>query len=180
MPTSPVSNPYNGDPYAPTSWTAAAEEDFTCPSGQRCLLRKIDIMEMMSSGLMDRFDFITAETDKRHVSKKSSNSRARRQPKSDDELAREMWDDKKQRADMILMMNTIVTKAVVKPELHTPPTNWDDRQDELIYVDTVQLLDRLAIIQHVFGGIKELARFRSQFEQLAVSVDDVESVESTS
>lgn len=79
-------------------------------------------------------------------------------------------------AEMVQMIDAIAIYCVIEPAL-TTNKNPDgevipekDRDNELLYVDEVDVQDKLFIFQFAVGGVRDLERFRKQQEQVMESV----------
>lgn len=72
--------------------------------------------------------------------------------------------------DMMSLMDTIVVKVAVEPEVHPVPENEDERDDELLYADEIEEMDKMFIFQWVTGGTRDLAQFRKEYTSSVASV----------
>lgn len=170
----------NMDDFAPTAW-GKTNEILEVPSGQKCLVKRPDIAKLAVGGLLDKMDVFTSLVDQKHVSKKAAggkNSKKSSDMQSSMAMAR-LAKNPEQLAEVIRAMDQVVMSCVVAPEIHSVIDDAgveipdSERDDELIYVDSVDLNDRIFIMNWAFGGSKDLARFRRELQQ---SVDDLENV----
>jgi len=170
--------------YQATAWGKPKEYDFTCPSGQKCLLRKIDPFDLLAAELLDKLDFVTSVVMNKHVANaKMSNvdrikaQRAAREKGDASELAAakemaaaELINDPKKLKDFQEVMESVMLFAVVAPKLTLPPAKDEDRQDGEIYTDTVDFQDKMAIFSKVMEGVNVAERFRERSEELVAAV----------
>lgn len=68
------------------------------------------------------------------------------------------------------MANTIVLGCVVAPAIHPIPETEADRDPELLYVDELDLTDKMFVLNWVVGGTRDVERFR---EEQAALVGDL-------
>lgn len=162
------------DPYAATSWGQPVEQDFTCPSGQRCLLRRVDIMELMGSGLLNNLDFLTSIVSTKHIP--HAESGGRHAPPTETTALANIAKNADQLAEFQNVLRKIVVRVVVKPQIFEVPADGEERVNGRVYVDTVAMTDSIAIFNWSISGQsgEALAQFR---ESTGESVGDVESVE---
>lgn len=73
--------------------------------------------------------------------------------------------------DMLHMLNVVATKTIVEPEVHMPPEDEADRDDDLLYADELEDEDKMFLFQWVTGGTRDLEQFRSQLQTELVSLD---------
>lgn len=73
--------------------------------------------------------------------------------------------------EMMDFMDTIILETVLKPELHPVPKDGEgnplpasQRDANLLYIDDVDMEDRVFIFNYQVGGVKDVERFREQYE----------------
>jgi hypothetical protein len=94
--------------------------------------------------------------------------------------------------DMMELMNIVTAEVIVQPDVRMAPTDedvtrWnllhpedqvkkpeDLREEEVLYTDEIDELDKQFLFQWVTGGTRDLEKFRQQHER---NVDVVSSVE---
>lgn len=88
----------------------------------------------------------------------------------------EAAEDTKVLGDMIHMMDGIVVSCVMQPDIAPVPLKEDGTWDEaakdpsLLYVDEVELEDKMFIFQWCVGGTTDIAQFRKEFASAVESV----------
>jgi hypothetical protein len=65
---------------------------------------------------------------------------------------------------MLKMVDGVVLMAVIEPALQPVPGDHEERSDDLLYVDEVDLEDKMFVMQFVLGGTRDLERFRKEQE----------------
>lgn len=157
-----------------TTWGKNKGEfhELTVPSGQDCLVRRPGVEALIELGLLDKVDGLTGLVDQKHI------KRVKGEKTVDVEsLAK----DKGSLLAVIKTVNEIVVHVVVEPELHPIPVAGEDgtvpaRDLDLVYVDDVDLNDKMFIFQYAIGGSSDLEPFREQSKQNVGSVDPVKTV----
>lgn len=173
--------PSSGDPsrYALTGWQGGSVE-LGLPSGQLCLVRRIGVQKLIEEGVIDNFDTLTGLVQTKHVSKKAKNSgpqRKREEMEADIAVKKLMRSPEKLR-EITEIMDKVVMASVIAPELHPLPEEGEERIPGAAYIDWVMDEDKAYIVNFVFGGTRDLERFRGELAELGDGVDDVADVES--
>jgi len=152
------------DPYAPTAWgQTGGLEDVVCPSGQRALVRRPGIQGLILAGALEEMDSLSAVVDQKHI------KRVKGQEEIDVES---LVKDPKEIMRVINIADRIVLHCVVKPVLHSVPENDEDREPGVIYVDMVDLDDRLFLMNYAVGGTRDAERFRDERDATVGSLGD--------
>jgi len=78
-------------------------------------------------------------------------------------------------AEMEKMVDNIVCAVAVDPEvspLIDPETGepWVERDDDVVYIDDIEEMDKMFIFQYVTGGTSNLEQFRQESANLLASV----------
>lgn len=170
--------------YAPKSWEDR-DFDFELPSGDICLLRRLEPLDLIEYGLQDKLDFATAVVQGVHVKngamskvEKVKRDRARREAtakgQDPDEAVEEleteaalaaMKADPEQMMNMKQALNIILINFVVAPEMHEPPELDEDRVVGRYYTDAVPWNDKMAIFNKLMAGVKVVESFREGPEE---------------
>lgn len=166
------------DPYALTNWTDESTFDFRCPSGQLCLLRNIDVPDLLSDGLLQQLDSLTSIVSEGMPKKplaKNSKAAAVREAEENGKILDAMKSrSPEEMKTLFSMVNRVVTLAVVKPVVAPVPDG--ERVSGVVYVDTVNFADRMAIFGKVMEGTSNLQQFRESSGESARSLEDVSDV----
>lgn len=137
------------DRYAVTTW-AETEFDFKTPSGQLCRLKKVDIAELAEAGILDqvtRLPGVAAET----VREAEGAPPVKAEELPSRETIRLTVD----------VVNVLLPLVVVAPRIWPIPEDGK-RLPDRIYVDSVEIVDRIAIMNRVLGDLQKLDNFRPQ------------------
>lgn len=136
----------------------STEYDFVCPSGAKCRMRKLMPEKLMEHGILDRISSlpgITAE-----VVEKSEGLPPK--PKAANSLP-----DKEELRAVTQILEVLVPLVVVEPRVYPVPTTDDPngtpdpRVAGRIYTDSIELMDRIAIMERAVQGVKTLEPFRA-------------------
>lgn len=163
------------DKYAPTTWNNEGE-DLECPSGQLCLVRRPGLTKLMNDGLLDKIDILTTLVDQTHVKKKSAAARKQQAMQIDMETKKALKDPEKIK-DWMAAVDKVVLATVIKPEISPTPANEIDRKPDQIYVDQIEVDDKMYIFSFAVGGTRDAERFRKQLAESIDSLVDVQAVE---
>jgi hypothetical protein len=135
-------------------WRTAKEagksrtRDFTCPSGQTCRIRPLDPERLLEHGILDKITRLEGLAD-------GLVQTAEGQPPVLGKVPT------REELELLLdTVNIIVPLAVEEPYLSPVPEKGTARNPELIYVDDVDVDDRMAILEEALKGLKQLDRFR--------------------
>jgi len=145
--------PPEADPYASAAEAWSSNEfDFRVPSGHLCRMRKMPLKELAAKGILDQVTRLPGIVD--GVIAKAEN--APPQPQS--------MPDKQTIEVMDQLLNIITPLVVVRPKIWPMPEEGEERVNGRIYPDTVDLTDRVAIMERAMSGVKMLDSFREQSE----------------
>lgn len=150
------------DPYAVTSWGVVnAPFDMTTPSGQKCLVRKLEMEDVLAHGLINELDGISTALIDENAPEEEQESGASL-------LVAFKDTDKFGRLEKTI--NKIVQITVVQPVIYGIPDevlNPQTRKPEAgprvegrAYVDQISFMDKMSIFGKVFEGFKGLEQFR--------------------
>ena len=170
------------DPYAPTTWKkgASTEMDLTVPSGNKCRVRKIGGMQMfLEKGMVPNSLMPTVME---HMNDKREVDMAK--------VSEDFLEDPAKLAAIIELSDSVVCNVVVAPrvlpvphmDVDVPerglkagdPVPFDMRDETLLFVDEVDMEDKMFIFQWAVGGSKDVERFR---ERSQAAVEDVQAVQ---
>lgn len=139
------------DPYAPSVW-GSDEFDFVAPSGQRCRLRRLQIEALVEAGILDKVSRLPGLAEEL-VEKAEGAPPAKEIP------------SREQIRAVVEICNELLPLAVVRPTIsRMPDPEAEDpkdreRQPGRIYPDSVDIWDRVAIMERLLKGVKALDRF---------------------
>lgn len=181
--------------YTPKAWEDR-DFDFELPSGDICLLRRMEPLDLIEFGLQDKLDFATTVVMNTHVKNgsmskvdKIKRDRAMREASAkgeDPDAAVEALEAEKaleamkanpdQMRNMKEALNIILANFVVAPEMHEPPELDEDRVVGRYYTDAVPWNDKMAIFNKLMAGVKVVESFREGSEEAVGDVAPEPSV----
>jgi hypothetical protein len=159
--------------YEPTVWAEQAKPlfDLKLPSGQVCQVRRLSIEKLAGMGLLDQMDVLTnlMETSVA-VPARGGKKPQDRKPKAmtkaqalaeENKQVAEMFSNPRQLGAMFGMIDKVVAAVVVQPSIALAVDD-EEREDGVIYVDTIPMADRMAIFSSAFGDLGDLPSFRDE------------------
>jgi len=168
------------DKYAATAWGNTGE-DLTCPSGQVCLVRKVDMVDLLAEGILNKVDFLTSIVSEELVPNAGPTPKIA--DAVDAKAMRTLLDKPEQMKEFGQVVETVVAYTVVKPALSVPPRDANGKIDEarkvdgLVYTDSINFTDKMFIFNYALGNSGDLEKFREDADE---PVGDVESSEGVS
>jgi hypothetical protein len=165
------------DKYAPTAWGQPVEYDFTCPSGQICRIKQIKMEDLITgdhAGLLNDTDFLTGIVESEHNPAANRAERRAKGKKSDEVEAdinvdiKKLKENPEQTKKFLAILDQIVINCIIAPKVHALPPEEVERVNGLVYVDTVNFNDRIAIFQEAMKGTGNLQQFRENATEDAV------------
>ncbi|QPX61871.1 tail assembly chaperone [Microbacterium phage DannyDe] len=157
--------------------------DLDLPSGERCQVKRPGVQGLIKAGVLHSLDSLTAIVQTETIPK------AEGKPVTDVE---KIANDPVKFGQMMDMVDKIVVHVVTQPNVlpavrpvlddnKQPKTNRDgdpitelipdeDRDPEAVYVDYIDSVDKMFIMNFAVGGSGDLAEFRAQTEALVGGV----------
>lgn len=155
--------------HTPRVWGKNKYQDLTVPSGELCRVRRaVGPDVLVKLGIMDQLDSLSAIVSTDHV------ARVQGLPQLTDKQLIEMATNSKAIDKFMGVMDRVVCHIVVEPRLTLPFTTiegedkWiplDDRDPEVLYVDDVDLQDRMFLLNYALSGVKEWESFRKESDE---------------
>jgi hypothetical protein len=150
----PVSTP-EPDPNAWANAKSRQGKDFTCPSGQTCRLKPLDPERLLQAGILDKVTRLEGLADVLIQAAEGQPPTMAKIPSRE-----ELW-------MLLKTINELIPLAVEQPTVWAIPDIDDPvvenriRQADRIYVDDIDLDDRVAILEEALKGLRLLDRFRN-------------------
>jgi len=192
--------------YNISAWTPKnATREFTTSSGAKCLLRELDMEDLVELDIVDQIDSLTALVQTEHIErvsgKKSKRERERAAIASAEAERKSMLGlmrDKNRFRQITELLDKVVMRCVISPALLDPyivdPNNVsaenptgrrkllpEERDARGHYVDLVPMRDKMGIFGEVFQSMEGLEKFREESEEdLGDLADKPESPEDAS
>jgi len=133
-------------------WGKPTTFPFTCPSGATCLMRKLEVEALLTAGIIDKVSRLPGLAQEL-IDK--SNIAPPTKPVGDGMPTME------EILMLTKMLDVIVPMAVVEPKVFAVPED-EDRQVGRIYTDSIDLGDRVAIMNRALKGLVDLDPFRAE------------------
>lgn len=173
--------------YAPTKWGGEFLVDLEVPSGQLCQVRRPGITGLIKIGVLDSLDSLSGIVKSDHIDRVE----AGKDPHVTAEEMRELAKSKDGLLRAVELARKVTLAVVVQPPLapvplvRNPVTGEPELDDDmrpieiplegrdrtLTYVDQVDLMDQMFILQFVVGGVTDLEEFRKEFSETLGSVE---------
>jgi hypothetical protein len=170
---------------SPTDWKTSGESELPAglplglPSGNTCLVQPIGAEAFISNGLIpNNLLPIVADSIDRAIKGKEE---------SEEEVNKRMMDLAKEPGYLeavFKMADDVTLFCVLSPKVEPVPVidesgEAPDRDPEKLYVDQVDIDDKLFIMQFALGGTRDLERFRSELADAMVTLSPVGDGEAT-
>lgn len=152
----------------------AVLHDLLLPSGNTCLVRRPGVQAFITGGMVPN-SLLSMLTPVFEEAEKAGKEGRELDTKLEDSTRAELLNDPTRLTDVLTLVDSVTLYCVVKPTVLEVPvwTNEDDVEPELIgkpalakkdpeklYVDEVDLEDKMFIFQYAVGGTKDLEPFR--------------------
>lgn len=132
-------------------WGKDTEFDFVCPSGAMCRLRKLEVLNLLTAGIIDQVSRLPG------IAQDLIDKAEIKPPTKTDEEAALSTDETLM---LLNMLEIIVPMAVVSPEVRAVPKEGP-KTVGVIYLNTIDLGDQVAIMNRSLQGVVDLDPFRA-------------------
>lgn len=158
------------------SKAATGTFELDLPSGNTILTKRVSLPELLASGAFpDTLMSIVSEKIDTATGQKDT-------PKEiDPEALKGMVNDPEKLSELFTAVDKVVPLVVAEPtvkfhqrkvegsdELETIPD--DEREDDVVYTDAVDLMDKMHIFQFAVGGTREVETFRSELTSAVADI----------
>lgn len=162
------------DKYAPTAWGASrGYEEIVTPSGQLCLVRRPGVQNLIEAGVLHDVDTLSAIVSEEHIKRVKGDDGSEATEIDVDSFAK----DAASVANVLHVVDRVVTFCVIKPEVVMTPNDVTSRQAGVIYADMIDIDDRMFIFNYAVGGTRSVEQFRKDSQALVGGVASVEDPE---
>jgi hypothetical protein len=168
------------DEFAVTTWSKSKDYrkpfKFKCPSGQMCLIHRLDMSDLLRLGIAENLDFMAKAL--MAVEEPAKDSEEKPEEKSDEDPQKSIVDVISKAGNYAKLektVNIVVLAGVLKPKLHDVPRDEAARQKGLNYIDDAPFEDRMALFSKIFDS-EGLTTFREEQKDGVGDVADVTSV----
>lgn len=143
--------------------------DLTLPSGNVCLAKRPGMDTMMAHGKVPNTLMpVIQDAIKKAKGGKDVTT-------ADLDLA-SLYDDPEKMASILDFQNAVVLATVIEPPLLPVPAAESERDEDLLYIDEIDVLDRSFLFQWAMGGSADLERFRSGLAEALADITTGEEV----
>ena len=150
IPLDPPAPSLPQDPYAVTAW-GSQFFDFVTPSGQKCQMKKLRPEELVGTDLLDKITRLPAFAEEAIQKAEGKPPVPEKMPSTEDINS------------LLEVLDQLLPMVVVQPKvLPTPKEGEGGRQPGTIYVDDIELMDRVAIMERAVQGVKKMDNFRQE------------------
>jgi hypothetical protein len=164
-----IKNGFDVSDYDNDDWGKPTENDgpfeHTCPSGKKCLVRRLEMTDILKLGLIEDMDFMA----KALVEKPGDEG------KDESTIIGSALAQGENFSKLESTVNLIVQAGVLAPKLQLPPRDENARQDGIRYVDKVSFTDRMDLFSVIFDS-DGLTTFREEQGPGVADVPDVTDV----
>lgn len=172
--------------YTAPAWGGSKYHDLVVPSGATVQVKHLDLQAIVAADLLDEFDKLSGTAEEKVVGPAKGKRPADRPKKKltkaeQDKQFKEFF--KKDNLDSLIgMMDRILPQVVVQPKVQASQIKDEsgkwvsldvvDREEGVIYVDTIPFADQMAIFEFGMGGMDMdgLQSFREQSESPVADV----------
>lgn len=176
----------------PANWGGPLYHDLELPSGSVIQVKQIDLDIIIKAGMVDEFDSLTEIVDEKVVQPARGKAAPQdRQPKklTKKQLAAKESEDLKKffKSDNLTVVMTLMARllphVVIQPPVESAliqddggkwsPIDPQDREDGVIYTDTIPLPDQMTIFNFVMKGMdmEGIKQFRDESESPVADVE---------
>lgn len=145
--------------------------DFELPSGNTCLMHELSIDDLLSMGILDQMDELgtIVQTDIAKASGRPlpESLQALADIDSDTHDGRQMvlriMQDKSKWEKIKGFMDLVAVNAIDEPTLLPEPAKREDREPDKLYVNQVDLMDRLAVMGRALRRVMAMQQAAKPF-----------------
>lgn len=140
-----------------------------------CLVRRPGPQGLVKMGVLDSLDSLTSLVAAKITGiEKGSDTAGSGLP--DKETMKALSQNKQQLAEALDLIDRIVTHVVVEPKVLPVPAEGEERDEDALYIDEVDLEDRVFIMDFAVGGSSDWNSFRQRSAANVASVEASPSV----
>lgn len=167
--------------YMPAAWGGNPYTELKVPTGGVCLVRKLQPIDLAGGDALGATDLL-ADIVQERIQKAKGTPQDHRKPEAEQRRENEAKIlDKISGAisspeNLDSLVDTVVIKAVVEPQILRAPADMVDRVDGAVYVDTVPFADKMAIFDWVMKGLDGLKGFRKPTDRDVAGVEASDGV----
>ena len=142
-----------GDKYAPRGWKKKKKDTFEIEfPDQVILVRRLGMKQIIKAGLIIDLDTFTGQL----LPQGTKSGDAEPDPNS---IILEAMKDEKKFDEFEQTVDKVVMMCVIAPKIHPALPEDYDRDESKMYIDEIEIEDKLTIFGHVFAGMGDMSRF---------------------
>lgn len=172
--------------YTPTAWGQEPTHDLPVPSGQLCQVRMPGVQAMIAAGVFESIDTLTGLINEKHIKRvqgrtpKAGPGSQNGQPVQVDTDA--LMKDPKNLAKVFELVDKVTEHMVLQPKVKRPVKKipqgeigsgeftevllkFEEREDDVVYTDRIDMMDKMFIFQYAVGGDTDVESFRERFQE---------------
>jgi hypothetical protein len=133
-------------------WGQDTSFDFVCPSGAQCRMQRLSPERLLEEGVIDDVTRLPGLTQELIDKSEMKPPKAASEPVTTTEEIK----------SLVRLLDIIVPMAVLEPKIYPRPDKDTERQQGRIYTDSIELVDRVAIMNKSMEGVVKLDAFRNE------------------
>lgn len=146
-------------------WKKKVQIELELPSGNVALVRAMRITDMLAEGFFpDNMRAVVME----QITKAEKGTEVQ----SDELSVEAMFSDPNKMGEMFEIFDKVLLSCVIEPKVLPAPAHGEERNEELLYADEVDLDDKVFIFQWAVGGDRDIDKFREEFSTNVGSMED--------
>jgi hypothetical protein len=146
----PPPSPSQDDKYVATAAAWLSNEfDFVVPSGLTCRLKKVQVEDLVAAGIIDKITRLPGLAQQQI-------DKAEGKPPAPDRMP-----TTQEMEQLTTVLNTMIPLVVARPVITPLPESGEEKVVGFIYPDSIDLADRVAIMERVLTGVRNLDKFRN-------------------
>ena len=132
-----------------------------------CLVRRPGPQGLVKMGVLDSLDSLTSLV----ASKITGIEKGTPDAMPDKETMAALANNKQQLAEALDLIDRIVIGVVVQPKVSPIPAEGEERDEDALYIDEVDLEDRVFIMNFAVGGSSDWTSFRERSAENVAGVE---------
>ena len=163
------------DKYAPTTWGQKVDNEFdqVLPSGQLCRLKTLQMSDVIRLNIVNEVDFISTKFNEDDVDEAANKQKSDQDAGVD--FLKQLGGPDFNRLEQTI--NKVTLACVVAPSIAPAPIGKTKRKAGVVYVDTIDFIDRMTIFTICFRGLGDMNAFRAESQDGVGNLDASESAE---
>lgn len=145
------------------------EYELDLPSGNQCLVRRPGAQGLIKAGLLDSLDSLTGLVQSELIDSKAPKKQLAAG-------AARLAGNMEKLGEGLSLVDRVICHVVAQPKVTMPPKDDDEREEDTLYADDVDMEDKMFIFQWVMGGTADLTSFRAESGELLESLSALQDI----